>query len=226
MVADPRILPFRPMLFSSFAETILILRKLLGRPEPSCVASRLGVCSDSRRLLAHGCRGHRRPRRGLSRRGSPPFHLLHCRAREPSPMLSMAATLRARRTIATVAVVTDVASRELRNNTRELLDRVEAGETITITVEGRPVAVLQPDQSPAALAIPRRVRPARRRPPGRRRPRRASCGSLGAGHDRRSPPAVTRGLADTSVFIARESGRALRSRPAPRRAGRLGHHDR
>ncbi len=38
----------------------------------------------------------------------------------------------------------DVASRELRNNTRELLERVEAGETITITVQGRPVAVLQP----------------------------------------------------------------------------------
>jgi len=40
--------------------------------------------------------------------------------------------------------VTDVASRELRNNTRELLDRVEAGETITVTVQGRPVAVLHP----------------------------------------------------------------------------------
>ncbi len=38
----------------------------------------------------------------------------------------------------------DVASRELRNNTRALLDRVEAGESITITVGGRAVAVLQP----------------------------------------------------------------------------------
>lgn len=37
-----------------------------------------------------------------------------------------------------------VASRELRNNTRALLDRVETGEAITITVDGRPVAVLQP----------------------------------------------------------------------------------
>lgn len=37
-----------------------------------------------------------------------------------------------------------VASRELRNQTRALLDRVEAGESITIAVEGRPVAVLQP----------------------------------------------------------------------------------
>jgi prevent-host-death family protein len=38
----------------------------------------------------------------------------------------------------------EAASRELRNNTRGLLDRVEAGEVITITLDGRPVAVLQP----------------------------------------------------------------------------------
>jgi prevent-host-death family protein len=38
----------------------------------------------------------------------------------------------------------EVASRELRNNTRSLLDRVAAGEEVTITVDGRPVAVLQP----------------------------------------------------------------------------------
>jgi prevent-host-death family protein len=38
----------------------------------------------------------------------------------------------------------EVASRELRNSTRALLDRVEAGEVITITVDGRPVAVLGP----------------------------------------------------------------------------------
>lgn len=38
----------------------------------------------------------------------------------------------------------EIASRELRNNTRALLDRVEAGEPITITVDGRAVAVLQP----------------------------------------------------------------------------------
>jgi prevent-host-death family protein len=37
----------------------------------------------------------------------------------------------------------EVASRDLRNNTRALLDRVEAGEAITITIDGRPVAVLQ-----------------------------------------------------------------------------------
>jgi prevent-host-death family protein len=40
--------------------------------------------------------------------------------------------------------MSEVASRELRNNTRALLDRVEAGESVTITVDGRPVAVLEP----------------------------------------------------------------------------------
>lgn len=43
-----------------------------------------------------------------------------------------------------------VASRELRNNTRTLLDRVGAGEEITITVDGRPIALLGP--------LPRRTR--------------------------------------------------------------------
>jgi len=38
----------------------------------------------------------------------------------------------------------EVASRELRNRTRSLLDRVEAGESITITVDGKAVAVLEP----------------------------------------------------------------------------------
>lgn len=40
--------------------------------------------------------------------------------------------------------MSDVASRELRNSTRSLLDRVADGETLTITVDGRPVAVLAP----------------------------------------------------------------------------------
>jgi len=40
--------------------------------------------------------------------------------------------------------MTEVASRDLRNNTRGLLLRVEAGEAITITIDGRPVAILQP----------------------------------------------------------------------------------
>lgn len=40
--------------------------------------------------------------------------------------------------------MSNVASRELRNNTRGLLDRVVAGEEVTITVDGRPMAVLRP----------------------------------------------------------------------------------
>lgn len=40
--------------------------------------------------------------------------------------------------------MTEVASRELRNQTRALLDRVEAGEQITITVDGKPIATLVP----------------------------------------------------------------------------------
>jgi prevent-host-death family protein len=36
----------------------------------------------------------------------------------------------------------EVASRELRNNTAGLLRRVQAGEDITVTVNGEPVAVL------------------------------------------------------------------------------------
>lgn len=40
--------------------------------------------------------------------------------------------------------MTEVTSSEIRNSTKSLLDRVAAGEEITITVNGRPVAVLQP----------------------------------------------------------------------------------
>ena len=38
----------------------------------------------------------------------------------------------------------EVASRELRNNTRGVLDRVVSGEEVVITVDGRPVAKLVP----------------------------------------------------------------------------------
>lgn len=38
----------------------------------------------------------------------------------------------------------EVASRELRNDTRGLLERVAAGEQVVITVDGRPVAALTP----------------------------------------------------------------------------------
>ena len=37
-----------------------------------------------------------------------------------------------------------IASRELRNHTRRVLERVAAGETITVTLDGRPVARLVP----------------------------------------------------------------------------------
>jgi prevent-host-death family protein len=37
-----------------------------------------------------------------------------------------------------------ITSRELSNSTQSLLDRVQAGETLTITVDGRPMAVLAP----------------------------------------------------------------------------------
>ncbi len=41
-------------------------------------------------------------------------------------------------------VMAEVASRQLRNDTRGLLRRVEAGEDVVITVDGRPVAMLRP----------------------------------------------------------------------------------
>ena len=40
-----------------------------------------------------------------------------------------------------------VSSYELSNNTRDLLHRVESGEEVTVTVDGRPVATLQPVSS-------------------------------------------------------------------------------
>lgn len=40
--------------------------------------------------------------------------------------------------------MTDIPSRELRNQTRALLDRVADGERMTVTVNGRPVAELAP----------------------------------------------------------------------------------
>jgi prevent-host-death family protein len=43
-----------------------------------------------------------------------------------------------------VAMEVEIASRELRNNTADLLRRVEAGEEIVITTRGRRVAALVP----------------------------------------------------------------------------------
>ncbi len=39
--------------------------------------------------------------------------------------------------------MTEVASRELRNNTRDLILRAQQGESIVITVDGRPTAELR-----------------------------------------------------------------------------------
>lgn len=64
--------------------------------------------------------------------------------------------------------MSDVAARELRNNTRRVLERVEAGETVTITIDGRPVAVLNPiDRRPTWMnrdELLRRVLPNRADP--------------------------------------------------------------
>lgn len=38
----------------------------------------------------------------------------------------------------------DVAVRDLRNHTRQVLERVRSGEVVTITVDGRPTAELHP----------------------------------------------------------------------------------
>ncbi len=53
--------------------------------------------------------------------------------------------------------MTTIAQKELRNQVGKVLRRVEAGETLTVTVSGRPVAELSPVRRPrwisgAALA--------------------------------------------------------------------------
>jgi prevent-host-death family protein len=40
--------------------------------------------------------------------------------------------------------MSEITAHELRDNTHLLLDRVARGEEVTITVDGRPVAILQP----------------------------------------------------------------------------------
>lgn len=45
---------------------------------------------------------------------------------------------------ATVVSVSQIAQKELRNHVGEVLRRAEAGETLTVTVAGRPVAELGP----------------------------------------------------------------------------------
>lgn len=48
---------------------------------------------------------------------------------------------------ATLALVSTIPQKELRNNVGEVLRRAEAGEQFTITVAGRPVAQLGPTRS-------------------------------------------------------------------------------
>jgi prevent-host-death family protein len=48
-----------------------------------------------------------------------------------------------------------VATRDLRNKTADLLKRVEAGESMVITVRGKPVATLSPYRNDAPKWMPR-----------------------------------------------------------------------
>lgn len=50
---------------------------------------------------------------------------------------------------------TEVASRDLRNNTAEILRRVEAGHDVVITTRGKPVAALVPLPSQRRRWLPR-----------------------------------------------------------------------
>ncbi len=51
--------------------------------------------------------------------------------------------------------MTEIAARELRNSTADVLRRVEAGEPVTITSRGRPVAELIPVRSTRRRPIAR-----------------------------------------------------------------------
>ena len=60
-------------------------------------------------------------------------------------------------------MTTEVPSRELRNNTADLLRRVGAGERIVVTTRGKPVAALVPFERGRRSWIPRaELRPAAR----------------------------------------------------------------
>jgi prevent-host-death family protein len=52
-------------------------------------------------------------------------------------------------------MTTEVASRELRNNTAKVLRRVEAGDDVVITARGKPVAALVPLASQRRRWLPR-----------------------------------------------------------------------
>ena len=119
--------------------------------------------------------------------------------------------------------MTHVASRELRNNTRALLDRVAAGEHITITVDGRELAVLEPvarrDRWTRARSVCRTDRCATKPTP-------RSVRNFENSRRIRPTTSMTAGLADTSLFIAHESGRRIRTEGIARSGGDLGRHRR
>jgi prevent-host-death family protein len=50
--------------------------------------------------------------------------------------------------------MTEVASRELRNNTAGLLRRVQAGERVVVTAHGKPVAALVPFEASGRRWLP------------------------------------------------------------------------
>lgn len=47
--------------------------------------------------------------------------------------------------------VSTISHREMRNNSADVLKRVESGETITVTNHGRPVATLSPVEASSVL---------------------------------------------------------------------------
>jgi prevent-host-death family protein len=52
-------------------------------------------------------------------------------------------------------MASEIASRELRNNTADVLRRVQSGEEIVITTRGKPVASLVPVETPRRRWLPR-----------------------------------------------------------------------
>lgn len=57
--------------------------------------------------------------------------------------------------MSTVVVMTEIPDGELREHVSEVLRRVEAGEELVVTVDGRPVAELRPvqDTGPRAVSL-------------------------------------------------------------------------
>lgn len=52
-------------------------------------------------------------------------------------------------------IIVEVATRDLRNKTADLLKRVEAGESMVITVRGKPVADLVPHRTDGPRWMPK-----------------------------------------------------------------------